>query len=180
MNTHCIEWTGLVGNHGYGLTPRPATTVLAHRWAYEKFFGQIPPGLLVCHHCDNRRCINPLHLFVGTIADNNRDMARKGRTFNGRKTHCTKGHQFPERRPGARRRVCVICESIRGAKYRASDPEAIRQKVNVRLARYRERHREALRARSRERYHADIDASRAKCRASWARRQAAVAREWSR
>lgn len=51
----------------------------AHRAAYEVAFGQIPPGAVVCHRCDNSLCCNPAHLFVGSVADNNRDKMAKGR-----------------------------------------------------------------------------------------------------
>lgn len=77
----CWEWTGCLSNYGYGIQRVNGKTVQAHRLAHQLFVGPIPAGLYVCHHCDNRRCVNALggHLFVGTASDNNHDRDRKGR-----------------------------------------------------------------------------------------------------
>jgi hypothetical protein len=72
----CWEWQGYVDKLGYGRLGKKR----AHRMSYEKHKGPIPAGLMVCHSCDNRKCINPEHLWIGTQTDNMRDMAAKGRS----------------------------------------------------------------------------------------------------
>lgn len=82
----CWFWTGHRDSKGYGRF-LIGTISKAHRFAYEYFIGPIPAGLCVCHKCDTPSCVNPEHLFVGTVKENNNDMATKGRHGRGGGMH---------------------------------------------------------------------------------------------
>lgn len=77
----CWEWTGQRDPRGYGRMHVDGRPMLAHRVAYLVTYGSIPPGMAVLHKCDTPKCVNPEHLFLGTQADNVRDMHNKGRAL---------------------------------------------------------------------------------------------------
>lgn len=84
-NSGCWIWTSAVNSNGYGVTRYEGKMEAAHRVAWRLYRGEIPPKMFVCHTCDTPLCANPDHLFIGTVAENHRDMDRKGRRRTGSK-----------------------------------------------------------------------------------------------
>lgn len=79
----CWPWQGYRQPKGYGQLRRERRGFLAHRVAYERVRGAVPPGVCVLHRCDTPACCNPSHLFLGSRGDNNADMMAKGRYARG-------------------------------------------------------------------------------------------------
>jgi hypothetical protein len=112
--------------HGYGVLRVPSRKhpYGAHQFSYEIHKGPITPGLLVCHSCDNRRCVNPDHLFLGTNRQNVYDAIGKGRRplvqrpFVPKRSHCPVGHPFDTANTYVKsngEQKCRVCESARRA-----------------------------------------------------------------
>jgi hypothetical protein len=132
----CWQWIGSVNKQGYGLTYLFGKFYIAHRASWRLFNGEIPRGngyhgTCVLHRCDNPSCVNPKHLFLGTLKDNNQDMIKKNRHTGLKKviqmhraiTRCPRGHPYEGKnliiQRGVFARRCRICTSATRKAYKA-------------------------------------------------------------
>jgi hypothetical protein len=130
----CWEWVGSKIPQGYGHIHHNHADIYAHRASWIIYYGEIPNGLCVLHRCDNPSCVNPEHLFIGTIADNMHDRDAKGRNNKGKrypyiarhkhlKEFCKHGHEltpdnlyFRNTKHGIQR-TCKNCFKRRAKEY---------------------------------------------------------------
>jgi hypothetical protein len=105
----CWFWTASSRGNGYGCIKVDGKVIDAHRVSYLLFNGEIPEGKMICHVCDNRMCVNPDHLFLGTSKDNVDDAIKKGRRFQPEQKHPSK--MSYER--GCRCSECIAIELAR-------------------------------------------------------------------
>lgn len=90
----CNEWNSAIRS-GYGVIKENGKLLSAHRVSYELFNGDIPEGMYVCHSCDNRLCVNPNHLWLGTHSENMKDAYSKGRVVIPKNKHEFKNGNIP-------------------------------------------------------------------------------------
>ncbi len=105
----CWNWKGVISTHGYG---KIGNSSLAHRRAFEYTYGKIPKDKQVCHKCDNRLCVNPGHLFLGSIGDNMKDKNFKNRQAKGSKIGTSKLNENQVREIRNRRDMGETYESL--------------------------------------------------------------------
>lgn len=116
--TDCWNWGGDMNNYGYGRVSVDGKRMLAHRYSYSLFKGDIPNGLVIDHLCRNRKCVNPAHMEVVTNSVN----VKRGE--KAIKTHCIRGHELSGSNLRIRKngtRFCRECDKQRARYTRKVD-----------------------------------------------------------
>lgn len=100
----CWNWLSGCDGHGYGAFLVCGKQEMAHRFSYQFYIGEIPEGKCVLHRCDNPKCVNPNHLWIGTKGQNNTDRSNKGRN--------AKNVQFQDRKGERNARAKLTNEDV--------------------------------------------------------------------
>lgn len=107
----CWEWLGFTAV-GYGMFMFDGKPMKASRFIWWFTTGQHPEELYVCHHCDNKMCVNPKHLFLGTQKENMQDAVRKGRIVHGAKHYNARLTENDVREIRAKRTAGISCHQL--------------------------------------------------------------------
>lgn len=132
----CWEWTAGKTRDGYGEFRINAKdrSQRVHRISWFLHFGEIPKGLCVLHKCDNIPCVNPDHLWLGTINDNNIDRDVKGRNGYLNRIHCKNGHEYTKENTHRWNdtRICRKCRQFQERKlYWKKKGKPYNEKINI-------------------------------------------------
>jgi len=141
--TGCLEYQGAT-NRGYGIMSYQGKPWLTHRLAW-LFTNKDPGDRWVLHKCDNPKCFNPKHLFLGDAKDNCHDAVKKGRWRGMRKTHCKNGHKYTSENTVIKKRTkagkangyryCRTCHRAKQAEYWRAKMNALHiQNAKLQLA----------------------------------------------
>ncbi len=162
--TPCWTWTAYLNLDGYGFIRVGRHHVMAHRFAYERWVGEIPGHLEIDHRCRVRACVNFRHLETVTHAENVR--RGEGGVSQAAKTHCPQGHAYSEENTSVIRqsngvgwsRGCRICSRTRSRVYYEAHREEANAAGSVRARALRAADPEAARARDHAYYEANREA----------------------
>lgn len=122
----CWEFSGAISSTGYGKVGFAGKVWNAHRLSWFFHNGNIPDGMFVCHNCDNRKCVNPKHLFLGDHIDNMVDMLKKRGSLTNNDIHsirdskkCHRGHSLTKSNTYeyGKKKFCRKCRVIHSMKY---------------------------------------------------------------
>lgn len=108
----CWIWKAALTQEGYGTFWWDGKTGPAHRYAWSYYHGDIPKRMVICHSCDIPSCVNPNHLFIGTVQDNHSDMVEKRRNVSGEKSGLSKLKEI---------QVIEIREKYKSGNYSSTD-----------------------------------------------------------